>query len=263
MEKKHRFLIERPFAHRGYHSRCLIGSKKSIPENSLGAFRLAIENNLSIEMDIHLTKDLEIIVFHDFFLGRLTTKTGFVSSKNSNFIKQAKLCNNETVPTIEDALNLIDGRVPILLEIKFSKHLKKNLEVFTRVLEKKLEGYNGDVALMSFSLDIIKYIKKRNLFGRIPLGLTTSFPTIESLDNKIKNNKIENEIISNKLHFISQNWKGINNSRIKRLKKLGIAILSWTITSEEIERSLEGLVDNITFEGYEPDLRYWRYLKRR
>ena len=261
MEKKHRFLIERPFAHRGYHSRCLTGSKKSIPENSLGAFKLAIENNLSIEMDIHLTKDLEIIVFHDFFLGRLTTKTGFVSSKNSNYIKQAKLSNNESVPTIEDALNLIDGRVPILLEIKFSKHLKKNLEVFTRVLEKKLEGYNGDVALMSFSLDIIKYIRKRNLFGRIPLGLTTSFPTIESLDNKIKNNKIENEIISNKLHFISQNWKGINNSRIKRLKKLGIAILSWTITSEEIERSLEGLVDNITFEGYEPDLRYWRYLK--
>ena len=263
MEKKHRFLIERPFAHRGYHYKCSIGSKKSIPENSLGAFRLAIENNLSIEMDIHLTKDLEIIVFHDFFLGRLTTKTGFVSSKNSNYIKQAKLSNNESVPTIEDALNLIDGRVPILLEIKFSKHLKKNLEVFTRVLEKKLEGYNGDVALMSFSLDIIKYIRKRNLFGRIPLGLTTSFPTIESLDNKIKNNKIENEIISNKLHFISQNWKGINNSRIKRIKKLGIAILSWTITSKEIERSLEGLVDNITFEGYEPDLRYWRYLKRR
>jgi glycerophosphoryl diester phosphodiesterase len=229
----------------------------------LGAFKLAIENNLSIEMDIHLTKDLEIIVFHDFFLGRLTTKTGFVFSKDSNYIKQAKLSNNESVPTIEDALNLIDGRVPILLEIKFSKHLKKNLEVFTRVLEKKLEGYNGDVALMSFSLDIIKYIRKRNLFGRIPLGLTTSFPTIESLDNKIKNNKIENEIISNKLHFISQNWKGINNSRIKRLKKLGIAILSWTITSEEIERNLEGLVDNITFEGYEPDLRYWRYLKRR
>ena len=225
----------------------------------MGAFKLAIENNLSIEMDIHLTKDLEIIVFHDFFLGRLTTKTGFVFSKDSNYIKQAKLSNNESVPTIEDALNLIDGRVPILLEIKFSKHLKKNLEVFTRVLEKKLEGYNGDVALMSFSLDIIKYIRKRNLFGRIPLGLTTSFPTIESLDNKIKNNKIENEIISNKLHFISQNWKGINNSRIKRLKKLGIAILSWTITSEEIERSLEGLVDNITFEGYEPDLRYWQF----
>ena len=255
MEKKHRFLIERPFAHRGYHSRSLI-DPKNIIENSLGAFKLAIENNFSIEMDIHLTKDLEIIVFHDFFLGRLTTKTGFVSSKNSNYIKQAKLSNNEPVPTIEDALNLVDGRVPILLEIKFSNHLKKNFEVFTRVLEKKLKGYNGDVALMSFSFDLIKYIRERNLFGRIPLGLTTSFPTIETLDNKIKNNKIENEIISNKLQFISQDWKGINNSRIKRLKKLGVAILSWTITSKEIEKSLEGLVDNITFEGYEPNLRY-------
>ncbi len=163
MEKKHSFLVERPFAHRGYHSRSLFNSEKSIPENSLGAFRLAIENNYSIEMDIHLTKDLEIIVFHDFFLGRLTTKTGFVFSKNSKFIKKAKLCNNESVPMIEDVLNLIDGRVPILLEIKFSKHLKKNLEGFTTVLEKKLEGYNGDVALMSFSFDVMKYIRKRNL----------------------------------------------------------------------------------------------------
>ena len=149
MEKKHRFLFERPFAHRGYHSRSLINSK-NIPENSLGAFRLAIENNFSIEMDINLTKDLEIIVFHDFFLGRQTTKTGFVFSKNSDFIKQAKLCNNESVPTIEDALNLIDGRVPILLEIKFSKHLKKNLEGFTTVLEKKLEDLDNDCLVLFF-----------------------------------------------------------------------------------------------------------------
>ena len=122
------------------------------------------------------------------------------------------------MPTIEDALNLIDGRVPILLEIKFSKHLKKNLEGFTTVLEKKLEGYKGDVAMMSFSFDIMKYIGKRNFFERIPIGLTTSFTAIESLGNKAKNNKIENEIISNKLQFISQDWKGINNSRIKQTK---------------------------------------------
>ena len=73
--------------------------------------------------------------------------------------------------------------------------------------------------------------------------------------NNNKNNKIESEIISNKLQFISQDWKGIKSSRIKRLKKLDIAILSWTITSKEIEEGLEDLVDNITFESYEPDLR--------
>ena len=75
------------------------------------------------------------------------------------------------------------------------------------------------------------------------------------MGNKVKNNKIESEIISNKLQFISQDWRGIRSSRIKRLKKLGIAILSWTITSKEIEEGLEDLVDNITFESYEPDLR--------
>ena len=85
--------------------------------------------------------------------------------------------------------------------------------------------------------------------------MTTSFPKVENLCNKIKNNKIENEIILNKLHFISQDWRGIESSRIKRLKKLDIAILSWTITSKEIEESLKGLVDNITFERYEPDFK--------
>ena len=93
------------------------------------------------------------------------------------------------------------------------------------------------------------------MFGRFPLGLTTSFPKIESISSKLKNNKIENEIVVNSLQFISQDWRGIENIRVKRLKKLNIAILSWTITSREIEESLKGLVDNITFEHYEPDIK--------
>ncbi len=254
MEKNYSFLTERPFAHRGYHSWSLNDSRK-IPENSLEAFELAIEKNYSIEMDIHLTKDLELIVFHDFFLGRLTTKTGFVLNKNLNYIKQARLSNNEPVPTIEETLNLINGRVPVLLEIKYSKLIKKNMEIFTKVLAEKLENYKGPLALMSFSIDLMKHISKSNLFKNFPLGLTTIFPKRETLANKNKNNKIESEIISNKLQFISQDWKGIKSNRIKRLKKLDIAILSWTITSKEIEKRLEGLVDNITFECYEPDLR--------
>ena len=254
MRNPHSFLTERPFAHRGFHSRSLKLSE-AIPENSLEAFRLAIEKNYSIEMDIHLTKDLELIVFHDFFLGRLTTKTGFVFNKNLDYVKQARLSNNEPVPTIEETLNLINGRVPVLLEIKYSKHIKKNIKVFTRVLAEKLENYKGSLALMSFSSDLMKYISKSNLFRNFPLGLTTSFPKKETLADNNKYNKIESEIISNKLQFISQDWKGIKNSRIKRLKKLDIAILSWTITSKEIEKGLEDLVDNITFESYEPDLR--------
>ena len=251
MKKKHRFLTERPFAHRGYHSSLLNNQK--IPENSLDAFKRAIEKNYAIEMDIHFTKDFKIIVFHDFFLGRCTNKTGYVFSKSLDYIKKAKLSNNQSIPTLEEALNLIDGRVPVLLEIKYSKHIRKNLEIFLNVLAEKLEGYKGPMALMSFSIDMIKFIRKKNFFTDIPLGLTTSFPKIECRSNKIKNNKIENEIVSNKLQFISQDWEGIKNKRIKRLKKLDIVILSWTITSKEIEKSLRGIVDNITFENYEPD----------
>jgi len=251
LKKRYSFLTERPFAHRGYHSN--LPNCQKIPENSLDAFSKAIEKNYSVEMDIHFTKDFKIIVFHDFFLGRLTKKTGFVFSKTLDYIREAKLSNNQTIPTLEEALTLINGSVPILLEIKYSKHIKKNLEMFSNVLEEKLESYKGPLALMSFSTDLIKFIRKKNLFSRFPLGLTTSFPKVESLGKKRQNNKIEKVIVFNKVQFISQDWRGIENSRIKRLKKLDIAILSWTITSKEIERSLRGLVDNITFERYEPD----------
>ena len=111
MKNPHSFLTERPFAHRGFHSRSLKVSK-TVPENSLEAFRLAIEKNYSIEMDIHFTKDFKIIVFHDFFLGRLTTKTGFVFNKNLSYIKKAKLSNNEKVPTIEEVFNLVKAVCP-------------------------------------------------------------------------------------------------------------------------------------------------------
>ena len=252
MKKKYSFLTKRPFAHRGYHSSLL--NYQKIPENSLDAFRKAIEKNYSIEMDIHFTKDFKIIVFHDFFLGKLTTKKGYVCGKTLDHIKEAKLSNNQAIPTIEEAFDLINGRVPVLVEIKYSNHIKKNLEMFSNVLAENLKSYKGPLALMSFSIDVMRFISQKKFFKRVPLGLTTSFPKIESLGNKIKNDKIENEIVSNKLQFISQEWKGIENRRIKRLKKLDIAILSWTITSKEIEQSLEGLVDNITFENYEPDL---------
>ena len=262
MKRKYGFLTKKPFAHRGYHSRFLSDDRK-IPENSLEAFRQAIDKNYSIEMDIHFTKDFKIIVFHDFFLGKLTTKKGYVCGKTLDYIKEATLSNNQAIPTIEEALDLINGRVPVLVEIKYSNHIKKNLEIFSNVLAENLKSYKGPLALMSFSIDVIRFIKQKKFFGRFPLGLTTSFPKTESIGNKIKNNKIENEIVSNKLQFISQDWRGIENSRINRLKKLDVAILSWTITSKEIEHHLEGLVDNITFENYEPDLAMQRFLKRK
>ena len=62
MKEKFSFLTKKPFAHRGFHSG-FTKEKGSIPENSLAAFMLAIEKKFSIEMDIHFTKDFNIIVF--------------------------------------------------------------------------------------------------------------------------------------------------------------------------------------------------------
>ena len=108
---KYRDLLRRPFAHRGVHS--------LFPENSMPAFEDAIKLNLGIELDIHLTKDEQIVVFHDDNLKRMTGANEYIKMLTYEQIKQYKLNNTEhTIPLLRDVLNLVKGKVPILIEIK-------------------------------------------------------------------------------------------------------------------------------------------------
>ena len=250
---KTHFLIERPIAHRGLHTPA-VKRKSEAPENSKAAFESAIEKNFTIEMDIQLTRDFELIVFHDYFLSRLTQKKGFIVNNDLNYIKTATLYNQENISTLDEVLKLVDGRVPIIIEIKFSMFLKKNIETFCDVLNSKIKNYQGKLAIMSFEIDLMQFLKQKNFLDNYPLGLVTNFPLVETLAASKTNNHIERKILSNQLEFISQNWIGLKNGRIERLKKNNITILCWTINSKCVEMRLQGLADNFTFEQYNPDI---------
>lgn len=114
MKKNTDFLKQNLIAHRGMHS-----IKNGIPENSIKAFEKAIENSYIIELDVHILKDKSVIVFHDDNLKRMTGLNKDVRDVSYNEIKDLKLQNtNFNIPLLKDVLKLVDGKVPIIIELK-------------------------------------------------------------------------------------------------------------------------------------------------
>ena len=102
---KKTFLTTNLIAHRGLHYNYL--------ENTLGAFKEAIKNNYIIELDVRLTKDKKVIVFHDNNLFRIT---GINKNINESTYEELKEIIN--IPTLQEVLNLVSGKVTIIIEIK-------------------------------------------------------------------------------------------------------------------------------------------------
>ena len=101
-------------AHRGLHS-------DGVCENSLEAFRRAIEAGYGIELDVHLTADGKLCVIHDCYLSRMTGKPGVAEQLTSEELKEYRLKDGQHIPMLPEVLELVAGRVPILIELKFRR----------------------------------------------------------------------------------------------------------------------------------------------
>lgn len=128
-------LILKGVAHRGLWN-------EKVSENSLEAFRLAIKNNVAIELDIHLTKDNELVVIHDEKLERLTGKEGIVEDLTTKELQENyKLLDGQTIPRFEEVLELVNEQVPILVELKV---FRKNYKPLAAKAEEVLSKYVKD-----------------------------------------------------------------------------------------------------------------------
>ena len=138
------------YAHRGLHS-------DNIPENSLAAFGAAIQNGYGIELDVQLSKDGVVMVFHDYTLNRMTGVEKKLSDLSADELQKLNLNDtNQPIPAFRQVLELVDGKVPLLVELK-----GENLD--TALCEKVAEllyDYKGDYCIESFNPLLIKAIKK-------------------------------------------------------------------------------------------------------
>lgn len=108
------------YAHRGLHSNEPAQRGEDMaPENSLRAFRRAVEAGFGIEMDVQMTKDHIPVVFHDFTLKRICGREGKVCDYTYEELQQFPLCgSDQRIPKFKDVLSCVDGKVPLIVELK-------------------------------------------------------------------------------------------------------------------------------------------------
>lgn len=241
---KGQWLFSKPIAHRGLHT-------DELPENSLGAFENAIAHGYPIELDVRLTDDEVVTVFHDDSLGRMTGKDGYLSKIKSGELVNYKLLNAEKkpsvfcIPTLSEVLSLVDGKVPLLVEIKNGGSVG-NLEKLTASV---LSSYNGEFAIQSFNPYSVAYFKDN--MPDVPRGILSCFFSKNDLKSALKRFVLKTLKLNKvaKPDFISYSADDLPNRYVTKAK---LPVLAWTVRSNEKAAELCTVANNIIFENFIP-----------
>ena len=235
-----KWLTSTPIAHRGLHD-----GNQEVPENSREAFRLAIARGLPIEFDVQKLGDGTLVVFHDEDLNRLCGADRELSSITKNDLNQYHLVNSEeSIPTLEEILELVNGQVPMLIELKnFGR--KRHME---KQLMQQLDNYSGAFAIQSFNPFTVRWLKKRRpdwSVGQLVTSLQKPMPI-----NFLANFALLN--IWKTPDFISFDVEELPDRRVDYFKKKSVPILCWTVRNREQHTFAAKWCDNIIFEDFEP-----------
>lgn len=225
-----------PVAHRGYHD-----LNKHVWENTLSAFSRAVEAGFAIECDLHYASDGVPIIFHDEDLQRLCNLNGDIRDRTSRELGLIAVGGtNDKVPTLRQLLDLVKGKVPLVLELKGRE---ADDEGFAEAVLEVLEGYEGKVALMSFDHWLLRDLKA--LGAPYPLGLTANGNTPEDFRMHAKAMEIG-------LDFISYHYGDLPNAFIRGEREKGLPVITWTVHDEAARKHSFEHADQMTFEGFDP-----------
>ena len=224
------FLTKNFIAHRGLHD-------EKNPENSIGAFKKAIRKGYIIELDVHLLRDNTVVVFHDDSLYRMTKRKSKIKDFTYDEIKDIKLLDSKyCIPKLEDVLKLVDGKVPLIIELKYD--LKVGL--LEKEVVKLLDNYNGEFCVKSFSpLSVLWFKKKRPNYIR---GLLIGYSN-RTLKQKFFHSRFIYFLC--KPDFISCNYM-IPNKKVDRYRKKG-PVIAWTVRNDLNFLRYRKKFDNLLF----------------
>lgn len=241
MEKLHGW----NYAHRGLH-----GAGR--PENSLSAFRAAVEHGYGAEFDVHLLKDGNLAVIHDSNLKRTTGQEGRVEDLTTEELKNYHLEGTEdTIPTFREVLDTFAGKTPLIIELK----AEENAAALCEAACKAMEGYEGIWCMESFDPRCVYWLKKNR--PEIPRGQLAE-NSFRNKDSKLPwylklmlSYHLENFVCQP--DFVAYDYgtrKNLSNFLCRKLWKLeGV---SWTLRTpaDHTIAEQEGWIP--IFEHYEP-----------
>lgn len=243
-EDKKKIFFRKNYAHRGLHTK-----DRLVPENSLAAFRRAAERGYGIELDVQLSRDGKVVVFHDDTLDRVTGVVGRVDSYDWEDLRKMHLCGtDETIPLFTEVLANIKGAGPLIVELKTGP---RNVELCEKTLA-ILRTFDQDFCIESFNPFIVSWFRKnapdivRGQLSSCYEDMRKGQPGLISwlLANCFFNYMARPNFIAYRI--------GPHPKKIDRLQKKGILLFGWTAH----DRSGESYNDGMIFEFYEPDLSY-------
>lgn len=235
------------YAHRGLHD-----NASDAPENSMAAFRKAIDAGFGIELDVQLSKDKVPVVFHDFSLKRICGVEGKVADYTYEELQQFSLCkSDEKIPRFEDFLKLVDGRVPLIVEYKIPG---TRTEVCS-VADKLLQEYKGTYCIESFNpLGVLWYKQNRKEVMRGQLS--ENFLKSGEKEYPVMLYFILHHLLFNfltKPDFIAydhHDYKDLSRRLCRYL--YGSLAVAWTIRSKEELQARKGDFDLFIFDSFVP-----------
>lgn len=219
--------------HRGKHD-------SFVKENTIEAIKGAIDDNLSIEIDVRLTKDKKVVVSHDDSLKRVFGVDKKISDCNYEEIKEI---TNNGVPLFEDVLLFVNDKIGIMVEIKSNKIGELEDRVYDL-----LKDYKGRYVIVCFNPFTLGYFKKKDpsiIRGQLSYNYENSkFNFIF----KFMLRKMWFNFIS-KPHFISYGINRYDKKVLAKYRKKGYFIIGWTYTSEKDKEDLSKVYDNMIVEN--------------
>lgn len=232
------------YAHRGLHG-------NGVPENSLLAFDLACKAGYGIELDVHVTSDGQLVVFHDDTLKRMCGIDEKTESKTLDELAALTLADtDEHIPSFKEVLELVNGRAPLIVEIKGSK-IGNNL--VCELVAEMLDEYKGIYCIEAFNPFYVAWWKKHR--KNVVRGqLSSKMKKEDSHMGALANFALTNILLSflARPDFVAYDVKEKKQFSFRMARLLGGYPVAWTIRSEEDKRKAEGDFKAIIFENIRP-----------
>jgi glycerophosphoryl diester phosphodiesterase len=237
------WLCGRPFAHRGLHDQAV-----GIPENSLAALKAAMDRGYGIELDVRGLASGEPVVFHDVTLARMTGSKGRIADLSRGDLAGLRLSGTgERIPLLAQALDLVAGRVPLLIEIK-NEGQPGALE---RGVRERLAHYAGPFAVISFNPFTLGWFRRK---ARAMLrGQTSALFRGRRMTpwRKFAHRDFLLNVVS-RPDFLLYEIDGLPRVSVALLRGLGWPIVTYTVTTQGGLAKARAFADNFVFETLRP-----------
>ena len=243
------WLTARPIAHRGYHD-----AAAGRLENTLPAAEAAIARNFPIECDLQLTADGEAVVFHDDTLERLTEASGPLAARTLAEVRAVRFRNNDArIPTLEELLDLVDGRVGLVIELKSRFSGDRRLEAAVAPV---LAAYTGPAVVMSF--DPASMTAMRRLAPTLPRGMladrfrAADWPALSTGQRFAYATMAAAAAVLPS--FAAYDVTALPASPPLALRHFfGLPLLTWTVRTPAERAIARQWADQMIFEGFDPE----------